>query len=156
MKTWLKVVLILFVVGLIAAFGVYKYINKPNKDIEKAKAEFTVKADDIYKEYTANKAKADSLYNEKVIEVSGNLTKVDAPSDTLVVAVFTMKQDTTQTKSDDLLGELNADGGLRCTMLQKYIDETKKLAPASAVKIKGLCKGMSGTDLIIEKCSIVK
>ncbi|MEI6823039.1 MAG: hypothetical protein WCL51_13995 [Bacteroidota bacterium] len=157
MKMWLKVVLVLVVVGIIAAIGVFKYINKPNKDVETAKTEYTLKADDIYKEYTANKAKADSLYNDKVIEVSGNISKIEAPSDTLVVAVFTQKQDTTnQVKSDDPFAELNADGGVRCTMLQKHCEETKKMAPATAVKIKGLCKGMSGTDLIFEKCSIVK
>jgi hypothetical protein len=156
MKTWLKVLIIIAVIGIIAAFGVFKYINKPNKDIEKAKAEFNLKADDLYKEYTVSKAKADSLYTEKVIEINGNLSKIDSPSDTLVVAVFTQTQVAPQSQSDDLLGDLNAEGGLRCTMLLKYCEETKKITPNSPVKIKGLCKGMSGTDLIFEKCSIVK
>ena len=157
MKMWLKVVLILLVIGIITAFGVFKYINKPNKDIETAKTDYTLKADDIYKEYAANKAKADSLYNDKVIEVSGNVSKIEAPSDTLVVAVFTQKQDTTnKVKSDDPFAELNADAGVRCTMSQKFCDITKNTTCATAVKIKGLCKGMSGTDLIFEKCSIVK
>ena len=155
MKMWLKVVLVLVVVGIIAAIGLYIYINKPNKDIETAKTEYTLKADDIYKEYSANKAKADSLYNGKVIEISGNFSKIDAPSDTLVVAIFTQKQDTTnKAKSDDPFADLGGD--IRCTMLQKYIAETKKLVPETAVKIKGLCNGMNGADLIFEKCSIEK
>ncbi|MEI6695755.1 MAG: hypothetical protein WCO13_06785 [Bacteroidota bacterium] len=156
MKTWLKISIIVVVIGIIAAFVVYKYINKPNMDIEKAKAEFSLKADDLYKEYTANSAKADSLYNGKVIEINGNVTTIETPSDTLVVAVFEQKQDTTQAKTDDLLGDLNANGGIRCTMLTNHCEETKKTAPNTALKIKGLCKGLAGADLIFVKCSIVK
>ena len=156
MKTWLKVLIIIAVIGIIAAiFGVW-YANKPNKDIEKAKAEFSLKADDLYKEYTADSAKANSLYNAKVIEVSGNISKIETTTDSLIVAVFTQTLEAPQPQSDDLLGDLNAEGGLRCTMLLKYCEETKKITPNSPVKIKGLCKGMSGTDLIFEKCSIVK
>ncbi|MCX6232289.1 MAG: hypothetical protein NTZ33_12190 [Bacteroidetes bacterium] len=156
MKKWLKILIIIAVIGIIAIIGVLKYINKPNKDIEKAKAEYTLNADVLYKEYTLNKAKADSLYNGKVIEITGNVSKIETPSDTMVVAVFTQKQDTSQIKTDDLLGDLNAEGGLRCTMLPNHSEAAKKLTPEIPVKIKGLCNGMAGTDLIIEKCSIVK
>jgi hypothetical protein len=156
MKKWLKILIIVAVVGIIAIIGVLKYINKPNKDIEKAKAEYTLNANDLYKAYTDDKAKADSLYNGKVIEITGNVSKIETPSDTMVVAVFTQKQDTTQVKTDDLLGELNAEGGIRCTMLPNHSETAKKITPETAVRIKGLCNGMAGTDLIIEKCSIVK
>ncbi len=156
MKTWLKVVLVLFVIGIITVILVLRYINKPNKDIEKAKADFTLNANDLYKEYTSNKTKADSLYNDKVIELNGIVTNIEAPSDTLVVAVFTQKQDTTQVKSDDLSSAFDVDGGVRCTMLQKYCNEAKKIAPNTSLKTKGLCKGMIGSDLIFVKCSIVK
>ncbi len=156
MKTWLKVLIIIAVIGVIGAIGVYKYISQPNKDIEKAKAEFTLKVDDLYNEYNNNKAKADSLYNGKVIEVSGNLTAIETPSDTMVVAVFTQKQNNAVSESEDLLGDLNAEGGVRCTMLSTHCEATKKKTPNSHVRIKGLCKGMAGTDLIFEKCSIVK
>jgi hypothetical protein len=156
MKNWLKFLIVAVVVGIITVITVLWYINKPNKDIEKATAEYTLNADDLYKQYSDNKAIADSLYNGKVIEINGKISIIEAPSDTFVVAVFTQKQDTTQLKTDDLFGDLNAEGGIRCTMLQNHCEGTKNTAPNSVVKIKGLCKGMQGTDLIFVKCSIVK
>jgi hypothetical protein len=154
MNKWIKIILILAIVGIIAAILVFKfYINKPHKDIENAKAEYSLKADELYSEYKNNKS-ADSLYTDKVIEITGNLTKIESPSDSLVVAVFTQKNDTLET--NDLFAELEAEGGIRCTMLFKYNEETKKIIPSTEIKIKGLCNGMKGSDIIIEKCSIVK
>ena len=156
MKTWLKVLIIIAVISIIAAiFGVW-YANKPNKDIEKAKAEYTLNVNELYKQYTADTANANSLYNGKVIEVSGNISKIETPTDTLIVAVFTQKQDTTQTVGNELSAIFDEEVGIRCTMLQKYNEETKKITPNTTIKIKGLCKGMDRKDLIFEKCSIVK
>jgi hypothetical protein len=156
MNKWLKIILILAVIGIVAAILVYKfYINKPHKDIENAKAEYTLSADALYNEFKTNKL-ADSLYIDKVIEISGNITAVEFPSDSLVVAVFTQKKDSNQANPDDILAQLDANGGIRCTMLFKYNDEAKKIAPSTAVKIKGLCNGMQGEDLIFVKCALVK
>lgn len=156
MNKWLKIILILAIVGIIAAILVFKfYINKPHKDIENAKAEYSLKADELYNEYKNNKS-ADSLYTDKVIEITGNITKIESPSDSLVIAVFTQKKDTVQAETDDLFAELEAEGGIRCTMLFKYNEETKKIIPSTEIKIKGLCNGMKGSDIILEKCSIVK
>ncbi|MFZ4399790.1 MAG: OB-fold protein [Bacteroidales bacterium] len=156
MKKWLKFLIVAVVVGIIAVIAVLWYINKPNKDIEKAKAEYTLNVNELYKQYSDNKVTADSLYNGKVIEINGNVSTIETPSDTLVVAVFTQQQDTTQPKTDDLFSDLNAGGGVRCTMLKNHCEVTKNTAPNSVIRIKGLCKGMSGADLIFEKCSIVK
>lgn len=156
MKKWIKILLILAVTGIIAAVLVFKfYINKPHLDIENAKAEYTFKADELYTEFKNNNL-ADSLYADKVIEISGSISKIEIPSDSLVVAVFSQNKDTTQTNTDDLFAELEADGGIRCSMLFKFNEETKKIEVSSPVKIKGLCIGKQGSDVIFEKCVIVK
>ncbi len=156
MKKWIKIILILAIAGIIAAVLVFKfYINKPHKDIENAKAEYTFKADELYTEFKSNN-NADSLYADKVIEISGSISKIETPTDSLVVAVFSQKKDTTQTNTDDLFAELDADGGIRCSMLFKYNEDAKKIVVSSPIKIKGLCIGKQGSDIIFEKCSIVK
>lgn len=156
MKKWIKIILILATAGIIAAILVFKfYINKPHKDIENAKAEYSFSADDLYAEFKTNK-QADSLYVDKVIEIIGNINKIETPTDSLVVAVFSQKKDTSQTNTEDLFAELEAEGGIRCSMLFKYNEETKKTALSSSLKIKGLCIGKQGSDIIFEKCSIVK
>jgi hypothetical protein len=156
MGKWIKIILILAIAGIIAAVLVFKfYINKPHQDIENAKAEYSFKADELYTEFKNNNL-ADSLYVDKVIEISGLISKIETPSDSLVVAVFSQKNDTSQTNTDDLFAELEADGGIRCSMLFKFNEETKKIEGSSPVKIKGLCIGKQGSDIIFEKCVIVK
>jgi hypothetical protein len=142
MNKWLKIILILAVIGIITAVLLYVFIyNKPHKDIESAKPDFTMKTEKLYQEFTSNKTHADSLYNEKVIEIAGKINKVET-KDTLVIAVFVFSQ-----------GDFG-DTGIRCTMLPKYNDEAKKLAIGSVVRIKGLCKGFID-DVILEKCSLI-
>ncbi len=144
MKKWLKIILILFAIGIIAAGLVYKfYINKAHPDYEKLPADFKMKAEVIYNEYVKDKKASDSIYNGKVVEISGNVAKIESV-DTLVVVTFVFKQ-----------GDFG-DEGIRCTMLPKYNEETKKIATGTEVKIKGFCSGYNDTDVILEKGSLVK
>lgn len=144
MKTWIKIVLILFVIGVVAAFLIYKfYINKPHQDIEKSTADYSLTAESFFKEYTANKDSADKKYSGKVIEISGPVSKIET-IDTLVVAIFVFRQ-----------GDFG-DEGVRCTMLHNYDDETKKIAVGTQLRIKGFCSGYNDTDIILEKSSLVK
>jgi hypothetical protein len=144
MNKWLKIILIVVVLGLIAAFLVYKfYLNKSKPDIENTTAAYSLTAENLFKEYTTAKATADPKYNGKVLEITGTLAKVET-IDTLVVAVFVFNQ-----------GDFG-DEGIRCTMLHKYDEETKTIPAGTAVKIKGFCSGYNETDVILEKSSLVK
>jgi hypothetical protein len=146
MKKWMKIILIIAAIGIIAALLIYKfYINKPQKDIENASADFTLKTEDLYKEFTTNKKHADSLYthDKNVIEITGKIDKI-VIADSLVIAVFVFAH-------DDF-----GDAGIRCTFLPKYSDEAKKITIGSTVKIKGCCKGFNDPDVTLEKCSLVK
>jgi len=143
MKTWIKIVLGLMVVGMIALFLVYKFIyNKQHPDYENIEASFSVNAQELYNAYKTNKDAASAKYNGKVIALTGKLSKVET-ADTLVTAVFVFAQ-----------GDFG-DEGIRCTMLRKFNDAAGKLQPDGEVKIKGYCTGYNETDVILEKCSII-
>ena len=143
MKTWIKIVLGLVVVGIIALFLVYKFVyNKQHPDYENIEAEFTVDAPDLYQAYKTNKDAASAKYNGKVIAVTGKLSKVET-ADSLVTAVFVFNQ-----------GDFG-DEGIRCTMLRKFNDEAGRLQPDGEVKVKGYCTGYNETDVVLEKCSII-
>jgi len=85
MKTWKKVLLVLFVLGLIAGGGVYYYIkvicNRP-LDIA-SKSAVSVTSDEFLNACKNNKAHWDSTYLEKAVEVSGTVKEVT--SDTTAV-----------------------------------------------------------------------
>jgi len=143
MKTWIKIVLGLIVVGLIAIFLVYKFIyNKQHPDYENIEASFNVNAQDLYNAYKTNRDEASVKYNGKVITLTGKLSKIES-ADSLVIAVFVFNQ-----------GDFG-DEGIRCTMLPKFNDPASKLQPDGEVMVKGYCTGYNETDLILDKCSII-
>ena len=144
MKTWLKVILVLFVLGVAAAALIWIfYINKPKTDFEKKKADFSLSANDLYSYYKTNKAKADSLYIGKVLEISGTLNKVEK-ADSQVIAVFIFEQ-----------GDFG-DQGIRCTMLPKFSLEMSNAKTGIDIRIKGHCTGYDDTDVKLTDCSVVK
>ena len=143
MKTWVKIVLGLFVLGLVAGFMVYKFVyNKKHPDYETIEPAYTMNAPDLYRAFKSNKETAAAKYNGKVIALTGKLSKVES-ADSLVTAVFVFNQ-----------GDFG-DEGIRCTMLQKFNLEAGKLQADGEVKVKGYCTGYNETDVILEKCSII-
>ena len=144
MKHWLKILLALFFVGLIALFLVYKFVyNKPHQDIENSNATFTISAAELYNSFIANNITAGKKYSDQVVEISGPISSITL-ADTLVIAVFAFKH-----------GDFG-DEGVRCSFLKKYNEDAKKLVSGTNVKIKGQCKGFNDPDVIIEQCSIIK
>jgi hypothetical protein len=143
MKMWVKILLGLALLGVVALFLIYKFVyNKQHPDYENIEADFSVTAQDFYQEYKTNKEAASARYNGKVIMITGSLNKVEVV-DTLVTVVFVFAQ-----------GDFG-DEGVRCTMLPKYNDAGSKLQPDGEVKLKGYCTGYNETDVILEKCSII-
>ena len=143
MKTWLKIVLTLFVLGVVAAILVYIFIyNKPHPDFEKMKPAYSLSAADLYNAYISDRQNSDARYNGQVIEIEGILSKVES-TDSSVIAVFVFNQG------------MFGDEGIRCSMLEKYYVKTRSLQPQSMVRIKGFCSGYNETDVILEQSSII-
>ncbi len=147
MKTWKKLLIaaaVLFVIGVAAAFIVYKYvINKPHPDYVEAKIDMVVRAKRLWTDFTANAEVANQRYTGKVLEIEGIIMRAEM-ADTLCIVVFAYKA-----------GDFG-DEGVRVTMLPQYIQQAKQINPFKTVKLKGLCTGFNGTDVIIEKGSIVE
>ena len=144
MKTWLKILLALFIVGLIALFLGYKFIyNKPHPDFENIKPAYSVVAADFYSAFKSNKTESGKKYNGQVVELNGTLRKIET-SDSTITVVFVFNQG------------MFGDEGIRCSLLKKYNDDGKKLQSGTPVKVKGYCTGFNDTDVILEQCCIVK
>jgi hypothetical protein len=143
MKKWLKITIIVSLAGLIGAGLGYKYVyNKPHTNYEKANPDFNLLGQDLFSQYRSKQAEAEQMYNGKVLLVSGILNKIETP-DSLTVAVFVL--------DEGLFGE----EGIRLTMLPKFASETNSYLNQNVV-LKGYCTGYNGTDVILEKCSIVQ
>ncbi len=143
MKTWMKIAIGLVVIGVVAAFLVFKFVyNKQHPDYENITPSVTISSQDLYNAFKSANEAASRQYNGKVIAISGKLGKIET-ADTLVTAVFIFNHG------------MFGDEGIRCTMLKKFNEAAKKLQPDGEVKIKGYCTGYNDSDIIFEKCSIV-
>ena len=144
MKTWVKIILGLLVVGMVALVLVYVFIyNKSHPDYENIKPDYSLTASELYTSFTTNRTGSETKYNGKVLDINGTLTKVES-TDSLVIAVFVFNQG------------IFGDEGIRCTMLQKFNEKARKLQPGNLYNIKGYCTGFNDPDVILEKCSIIK
>ncbi len=144
MKTWLKILITLCLAGIVSAFLFNHYvINKPHPDYEKEPAKFSLKASELYKQYTTDRKTSEKKYNGQLIEIDGKYTRVEK-SDTSSIVVFAFNQG------------MFGDEGIRCTLLPKYKTAIAAYPKGSEVKIKGFCSGYNDTDIILTKCSIQK
>lgn len=137
-----KILLTLFVLAVIAGLAAYQFVyNKPHTNYEEASPAFTLQAQDFYQAFTEDREQAEETYNGKVIEFTGTLDILEENQD-FHTAVFVF--------DDGLFGP----EGIRCTMLDHH---TQNLAERTGetVQIKGFCSGFSGSDVIMEHCSII-
>jgi hypothetical protein len=144
MKIWIKVIFILLLLGIIAGILGYFFVyNKPHKDVEKAKPDFILTAAHLYKSFTVDQEKAANIYNGMVLQITGELgSKEDLGEMVVLTYIF----------DEGLFGP----EGVRCTMLPQFHKSSLSLKAGDTVVIKGLCKGFTGTDVILDKCSILQ
>jgi hypothetical protein len=145
MKKIIRIGLILAGIGIIAAALIWKfYVNKPHDDIENTAPAYSLATTEIWKQYISDNQKSSSIYNNKVIELTGEVDRVNS-SDSIVSIVFDMEV-------DSMFGNKS----ISCEMLPKYNDEARSVSAGSIIKIKGFCTGYDETDIKLNKCSIVK
>jgi|SRR6476469_9677741 len=133
-----KTILIIILAAiLIGGFIAYRIYNKPHRDVTTEKA-VEIKADDIYKEYVANEAAANSKYLNKAIEVSGEISDIQVNQDSAKVVYL---------KTSDPFY------GVNCTFKQ----DPGNLQKGQQIKFKGICTGyIKGGDVVLNEGVIIK
>jgi hypothetical protein len=143
-KNILKAAIALFVIGIVSAGLVYKFvINKPHKDFEKARPAYIVSATDLFDSFRSDRELAEKKYNGQVVMLSGKLDKIETSEDH-VTGVFVFDQ--------GMFGE----EGVRCTMLPNHSSNLKAIPEGSEVQLKGFLTGYNETDVILEQCSVIR
>jgi hypothetical protein len=146
MKNWIKIIIGLIIIGIIAAILVFNYVNRGQPDYATAEPELTVKAKRLYTDFKNNPELAREKYvgsDGKVLQIEGNISKVEM-TDSTVVLVYAY--------DEGMFG----DEGIRVTMLPQFNDQAKQLSSIRKLVIKGLCTGYNDTDVIILHGSIIE
>ncbi|MBI5858173.1 MAG: hypothetical protein HZB42_11075 [Sphingobacteriales bacterium] len=96
------------------------------------KADYTLSADDLLKEFLANDTAANKKYNEKVLQVNGLVSAIDVSADSTGTLRF---EDST--------------GSYAIFSLEKnQFDKVKNIKPGDAVSVKGICSGSIFSDIL--------
>ncbi|AXT54385.1 hypothetical protein D1815_00990 [Aquimarina sp. AD1] len=74
-----KLLIVILILG-IAAFVGYKYVYQSHRDIQEEKAEFTVDATDLVREFSESSDTASKKYLNKTIIVKGEVTEIETNS----------------------------------------------------------------------------
>jgi hypothetical protein len=143
MKTWIKILIALFLLGLVAGALMYVFVyNKPHRDIAAAKPDFYLTAAELFDAFRNDQGAAELTFNGKVVQLEGVVDDKDT-LDEIVILVFIF--------DDGIFGP----EGVRCTMLPDWGERAMEFQVGDFVTIKGLCTGYTGVDVILEKCSVV-
>jgi hypothetical protein len=114
--------LIAFVAGALIVWYVF---NEKFEDTSKEKADFSIAASDLLKEFQTNDSLANKKYTEKIIAVTGIVSEIEA-ADTTANVKF----------SDSTTGNY-----IIFAFQQQDLAEAKKLQKGQTVSIKGSCSG---------------
>ncbi|MBV9989311.1 MAG: hypothetical protein JO301_16655 [Chitinophagaceae bacterium] len=138
MKNWVKVVLVIGVIGLLAAAGLVYYVyNKPHRDVSKEQG-LQLSAQNLYDAFRTNEAQANKLYLDKAIELSGEVADLTTNQDGKTVVNF---------KTSDPLFVIN------CT----FRDNPGDLKPGQIITFKGICTGyIPDANVVINEGVLVK
>lgn len=123
---WLKRILIAGFVLLVAGgAGIWYIFNEKFTDTKDRKADFTVTAADLLKEFQQGDSAANKKYAEKIIVVNGRVTATEAADTTVNIKM-----------EDTLTGSY-----IIFAFQQQHIREAKQLHEGDSVSIKGSCSG---------------
>ena len=137
------------VLGVGVWLGLQEY-NRTNKDLSKAKADVKISVTDIINEYEASDSIADKIYLGKIIDLNGNVKKIEID----VSGNYTI-----------VLGDSNILSSVRCSMDTLYRDDAAHITEGSSIIIRGACTGFKknellgenlGSDVELNRCVIIK
>jgi len=127
----MKKLLIILLILLIGAFIAYQYVYQSHRNIEDEKAEYTILAADLVKEFSQSQETASKKYLNKTIIVKGELTEIEDNSLLLNDAAY-CTFDTTHTISGSSLKSMFTIKA-RCIGYDELL-EVVKLDPASIIE----------------------
>ena len=150
----LKITLMVIGIGiLIGASVAYYMFNKPARDVQKTKTDFSYNASEIVNEYLTNAQKANDKYldeagNSKVLEISGIVANISEDFNNQKVILLKAETDK---------------AGVSCTFTSETNSSIQNVKIGDQITIKGVIRSGASFDkdlemyenVIIEKSNII-
>ncbi len=120
---------------VVAAVGIYIYIeyNRTHKDTARLKADYSLAATDLVKEFETNEQASNKKYWDKVIRVEGMLKEI-------------VKDD--KGFYSLALGDTSSMSSVRCSIDSVHSKEADGVKKGSIIAVKGICSGFNADDML--------
>ena len=135
----------IIVIAVVAA-GAYAYyeFNRKNQDLENVSPDITITTTELMKEFTDHFTLNDSLYKNKIVELTGAITKIDS-TDKPVIIFF---------------GEKNSMSSIQCSMDPEHHETYRSVMTGNTARLKGIYIGaisqeLFGIDIKLNRCVII-
>ena len=152
-KKRLKVILSLFVAGIVIAGAIVFYLfNMPHRNVQDTEADAAINVEQIVNEYLKNSTEANAKYldtegESKILEVTGVVSEISEDFNGQQVVLL---------KSEKL------EAGVSCTFTPETNESVSTIKVGDRIVVKGVIRSGASYDedlemyehVIMEKCSI--
>lgn len=138
-KKWKIILLAIVVIGGTSGLYAWKEFNRTHADTVKLKPAFSYNAMELVEEFEKDELKANEKFNDKVIAVKGNISKIESSDNTQKI----------------LLGDQGSIRSVLCQLDAGHKNQLTNLKEGNPVIIKGVCTGML-MDVILIRCVLTK
>lgn len=133
MKKYLKLVLLLIVIG--GVFGYYTY-NKPHQNMTKATAQVQLTATQLFADFETDEKTANKKYLDKIMKISGQIKEIS--TDNEGTTTLTLES------GNDMFGVI-------CQMDNLTKHNRTNFKEGEKIDLKGICTGLL-MDVVLVRC----
>ena len=139
-KNWKIILLVVVLIGGIGLYFGMKEYNRGAADVSDADADVVIKSEELTKIFGEDENKANGLYLDKVIAVSGVVKAIEKDEKGAYTII------------------LNGDSELStvtCQMDERHNEEATEVKEGTTITVKGYCTGYL-MDVILIRCAVDK
>jgi len=133
-----KIIIVILIIGIVGVFIAYKMYNKPHVNVADTKSVITLTADKIINDFSSDESKANIMYLDEIISVSGEVYEMNLEKGKGIITLNT---------KDDF-------GSVLCHLSDEGTKKMSVLKKGQTISIKGICTGYL-LDVILIKCEII-
>lgn len=132
------IIIIVSVAVIGAAIGIYQW-NKPHQNMQRAKADLSITANELMAAFNNDENAANAKYMNKVIAVTGKVVEATTSGEATVVSLAT---------EDDF-------GAIACELDRFSKHARTTFSPGEEITLKGICSGKT-IDVVLVQCVAVE
>ena len=139
----LKIVIILFVIGVIVGISVYMYVfHKPHRNIADEKPAFVLSATELLTQFSQREDSCNKVFGDKTLEIKGKIADITKKNNVVLTVVLE-----------------NSTSGVNCNFDSAYSVENNnilnKFEIGNDVVLKGKCDGYDAiSGVVLTSCAL--